>query len=203
MKIALLSVFAFACTSFAAPLPVVVPSQIQQLQVTILDVVRDLNRGDVGLKEHYLNGMEQFAKLIDELPGAEKCTHLSSFQPKSEDNAIMALLHSREHLLQSVTNVPVRDDLKKRDLVQLVFDPTRPSICSAFARYYAVKPYISSLFWCDLSDMNDYDTITRMTFDLWTIYWIGLWNMEMANRQLDALTWIRALMKSMIPWMYV
>lgn len=148
MKIAFLSIFAFACTSFAAPLPVVVPSQIQQLQVTILDVVRDLNRGDIGLKEHYLNGMEQFAKLIHEyeVPGEEKCSPLSSFQPKSEDHAINALLRSREHLLQSVTNVPVRDDLKKRDLVQLVFDPSRPSICSAFVRYYAVKPYIHSLF---------------------------------------------------------
>lgn len=92
----------------------------------------------------YTTGMEQFSKLIDELPGAEKCSPVPSFQPKSEEHAIATLLDSREHLLQSITNT--RDDLKKRDLVQLVFDPSRPSICSAYARYYAVKPYIWSLF---------------------------------------------------------
>lgn len=142
MKIALLSIFSFACTTLAMPVPPSIPTQIQKLEVTILDVIRDLSQGQNDLKKDYMSGMDQYTTLIDELSGPKTCSSLSSFEPKSEDHAITALRKSREHLLQLVTNP--RIDLK-RDLSQSIMDSTDPNVCSAYARYYAVRPYIRSL----------------------------------------------------------
>ena len=145
MKITLLSVFAFACVALAAPVPASIPSRIQKLEVTIVEVAKDLEKGYGCLQKDYQSGLDQYRRLVDDLSGPEPCNHLASFQPKSEELALGALLNSRKHLLSLLDDY--RSDLKKRDdISQAVLDSSsHPNICSAYARYRAVKPYIDTL----------------------------------------------------------
>ena len=152
MKATIISVVALACTSHALPVSSTITSQVQKLERTISDVVRDLNQGDASLQKDYTAGMDQYALLISESPLAESCSPIISFPPKSEEGAIAALMESRELLLrlEPTPHTDLRRDLN--DFQESTFDPaqttadsSQPDICTAYARYYAVMPFLKEL----------------------------------------------------------
>lgn len=148
----MISVLALTCTSYALPVPATITSQVQKLERTISDVIRDLNRGDPSLQKDYTAGMDQYALLINESPLAEPCSPIISFPPKSEEGAIATLTESRELLLR--LEPKPHTDLKRdlEDFQEATFDPaqtnidsSQPDVCTAYARYYAISPYLKDL----------------------------------------------------------
>lgn len=138
MKIAFISTLLLACTAFAAPVPRQIHHRLEKLEVTILNVINDINEGGSAMHKDYHAGLEQFKWLVQNLPGHKyPCGSLPSFQARSEDHVSELLSHSRRGL---------------KKVVGVLAESSSPAdawvhkdLCTAYDHYRGAHPFIKSL----------------------------------------------------------
>ena len=94
------SALALAGSAFAAPTHPKLQSQIQTLEVQILNVINDITQSTSTLKADYNVGITQFGVLANKLDGPMPCAPFVPGQPTTKTEAIKALQTSQNGLMQ-------------------------------------------------------------------------------------------------------
>lgn len=134
----LTTVLAVAGSSIAAPTPrATIQTQIQTLEVQILNVINDIVQSSPNLLTDYNNGVTQYNTLTSELQGPQPCAPFVPGRPTTKKQAIKALQSSQEGLMQ------LSLDLQNPALKVKTGD-FHADVCVALDYYAAISQFVGA-----------------------------------------------------------
>jgi hypothetical protein len=127
---------AFVGSSVAAPTPrATIQTQIQTLEIQIVNVINDIVQSSSTLKADYNNGLGQYGTLTTELQGPMPCAPFVPGHPSTKKQAIKALETSQESLMQ------LSLDLQNPDLKVKTGD-FHSDVCIALDYYASIAQFV-------------------------------------------------------------
>ena len=127
---------AFASSTIAAPVSrLTMQSQIQTLEIQILNVINDIVQSSSTLKTDYNAGISLYGTLVNELQGPQPCPPFVPGRPSTKKQAIKALQTSQESLMQ------LSLDLQNPDL-KIKTGDFHGDVCVALDYYAAVSLFV-------------------------------------------------------------
>lgn len=121
----------------AAPPRPTIQTQIQTLEIQILNVINDIVQSNPALKADYSNGVNKFNTLTSEVEGPQPCSPFVPGRPATKKEAITALQTSQSGLMQLSLHLQ-NPDLK------IVNGDFHADVCNALGYYSSVSQFVGA-----------------------------------------------------------